>query len=488
MPDLDYKGRQKVILKHPRDRVYATGREPVRDEIKREIRGTRIQHNQPHTTPSITGLSLSLTRHYSQRIRESFDQLSNINVTSVLSPQNQFKKKPKCRSSLFPICTYLKKFYDCIASQYAYTIDGTNKNGSIVAMNDYSMDENEMYGGSNGSSRNGDSLLVVGDVMNVEAQKERRNSIREIMSDDTLTPLEKRRSIQSLMDGRRRSSVTRSSSSSQGEMARAAAEAAEYYQSDTEGDSASVAMDSSSNGDYYIDPDDPRRQPLPPPPPPYHSEYSSGSDIELESRYNTITNNNDERLVQSPIDTIAHNSHHQNSGRKQRSSSMPLWSEDTSRAAAPLVAASSNAIWDDPINISRRMEKSRPPCSHYERNCTIVSPCCGLAFGCRICHDECPVLPMPFARRPPVSAPPNIGVDNVNIAAENATSSNPVMTGGDTTRVLNWDAVDGKKHKQEKRRSLPLSYEEQETHHEINRFAIAEIICRLCYTRQSSKT
>ena len=27
-------------------------------------------------------------------------------------------------------------------------------------------------------------------------------------------------------------------------------------------------------------------------------------------------------------------------------------------------------------------------CSHYERNCYIISPCCGKNFGCRKCHDE----------------------------------------------------------------------------------------------------
>jgi len=27
-------------------------------------------------------------------------------------------------------------------------------------------------------------------------------------------------------------------------------------------------------------------------------------------------------------------------------------------------------------------------CSHYERNCNIVAPCCNRAVGCRICHDE----------------------------------------------------------------------------------------------------
>ena len=44
-------------------------------------------------------------------------------------------------------------------------------------------------------------------------------------------------------------------------------------------------------------------------------------------------------------------------------------------------------------NETKRTEELRPPCHHYERNCTIIAPCCGAAFGCRICHDECPVLP-----------------------------------------------------------------------------------------------
>ena len=27
-------------------------------------------------------------------------------------------------------------------------------------------------------------------------------------------------------------------------------------------------------------------------------------------------------------------------------------------------------------------------CSHYERNCNIIAPCCNRIVGCRICHDE----------------------------------------------------------------------------------------------------
>eukprot|EP00547_Thalassionema_nitzschioides_P001075 CAMPEP_0194210770 /NCGR_PEP_ID=MMETSP0156-20130528/9093_1 /TAXON_ID=33649 /ORGANISM="Thalassionema nitzschioides, Strain L26-B" /LENGTH=157 /DNA_ID=CAMNT_0038938153 /DNA_START=195 /DNA_END=669 /DNA_ORIENTATION=+ len=27
-------------------------------------------------------------------------------------------------------------------------------------------------------------------------------------------------------------------------------------------------------------------------------------------------------------------------------------------------------------------------CVHYERNCSIVAPCCQRVYGCRVCHDE----------------------------------------------------------------------------------------------------
>ena len=27
-------------------------------------------------------------------------------------------------------------------------------------------------------------------------------------------------------------------------------------------------------------------------------------------------------------------------------------------------------------------------CVHYERKCNIIAPCCGVEFGCRVCHDD----------------------------------------------------------------------------------------------------
>jgi len=34
------------------------------------------------------------------------------------------------------------------------------------------------------------------------------------------------------------------------------------------------------------------------------------------------------------------------------------------------------------------ISKAALNCVHYERQCCIVSPCCGKVFGCRVCHDE----------------------------------------------------------------------------------------------------
>ncbi|KAL3929108.1 MAG: hypothetical protein SGARI_004849 [Bacillariaceae sp.] len=324
-----------------------------------------------------------------------------------------------------------------------------------------------------------------GPSMTQRAQKERRNSIREIMADESLTPLEKRRNIQSLMDGRRRSSashVSTGSGSSPSGMAK-------YYQSDNEDNYSHSSGHAPYPYSYYnqngATPTDNEYYG-------YGDEYSQRQQQQSMEQAALGGGENDDNASQSSdahrLQALDANAISRR--KQQRSSSMPLWSEDTSRAAAPLVAASSNAIWDDPIHISMRMEKSRPPCNHYERNCTIISPCCGLAFGCRICHDECPVLPMPFSKRPPPpsTSPLDGGVKTTGMDGEAA-------DGGEAPppqeRILNWQAVERAKHKQEKRRSMPLSYDEyagEETHHEIDRFAIAEIICRLCYTRQSSKT
>lgn len=100
---------------------------------------------------------------------------------------------------------------------------------------------------------------------------------------------------------------------------------------------------------------------------------------------------------------------------------------------------------------TRRMERSRPPCVHYDRMCTIIAPCCGAPFGCRICHDDCPVLP------------PQI------------------------------DEEQRDRMRKDRSSSLPSSFtcitaQPEDTQHTIDRFKIRAIICRECFTMQSSKT
>jgi len=99
---------------------------------------------------------------------------------------------------------------------------------------------------------------------------------------------------------------------------------------------------------------------------------------------------------------------------------------------------------------TKRAELTRPLCSHYERNCTMVAPCCGAAFGCRICHDDCPILP-------------------------------PKVT------------IQQARRRYPRSSSLPSSFTNmnqtpEDTHHTIDRFAVREVICRQCFTRQSGQT
>jgi hypothetical protein len=99
---------------------------------------------------------------------------------------------------------------------------------------------------------------------------------------------------------------------------------------------------------------------------------------------------------------------------------------------------------------TKRAELTRPQCSHYDRNCTMIAPCCGAAFGCRICHDDCPILP------------PKVTVQQVRRRHQRSSS----LPGSFTN----------------------MNQQPEDTHHTIDRFAVREVICRQCYTRQNAKT
>jgi len=212
-------------------------------------------------------------------------------------------------------------------------------------------------GGHVGHSRNR--------VMTCEEEKERRASIKAILADETITPQERRRSIQSLMDGRRNSVGT----------------------------ATSMSSEPSNSADIYG----------------YGEGSPDGCSDGTDNRYNIL-------YPDGTLDNTA--------------ICVPVSNEKTKRA-----------------------ERTRPPCNHYVRNCTLIAPCCGASFGCRICHDDSPILPPLLIAKQ---------------ASRRPTRSSSMPAG--------WTSMDEEIHTQ------------HDTHHTIDRFRVAQIICRICYTKQSSKT
>ncbi|KAG7364765.1 zinc-ribbon domain containing protein [Nitzschia inconspicua] len=218
--------------------------------------------------------------------------------------------------------------------------------------------------------------------MSHEEERQRRASIKAILADNSITPQERRRSIQNLMDGRRSSIGTASVASSAGNTDE---NSNPYGYGDT-----GMYGDGDSSPYGYGD-----AGPTP------RGDYQQGShDIGYGEGFSSV----------------------------EGDYCMPVCNENTKRA-----------------------EMTRPPCSHYERKCTLVSHCCGAAFGCRICHDDSPILPPLLIAK--------------QAARRYARSSS--LPGGYTSMD-------------------PQTPED--THHTIDRFKIREVICRECYTKQSSKT
>lgn len=317
--------------------------------------------------------------------------------------------------------------------------------------------------------------------MTEEEQNERRKRIREIMADPNLSSQEKNKNIQGLMDGRRRSSATGSvtwsvTSSLQDGDELFWQQGPPQHQHQHQQQSQFQQQIQSASG---------------------HFSFSSlvvrtdqqtgmgsdedGEDMMMDEAPDDIYDHHDYRSVASSVsDYSDHSNDNGHTGAAfllppgtyrqmhGRSLSLQDWNEEDRRAA---IASVTPALFaDHPDQIGRFMEHSRPHCPHYDRQCTIISPCCGLPFGCRICHDDCPVLPPPKRRQGPSYQP---------VAAAAASSGGPPSADGGG--------------KMERRRSMPLNFDESDfddepQHHLIDRFAIREVICRKCFVKQSSKT
>lgn len=258
--------------------------------------------------------------------------------------------------------------------------------------------------------------------MTPREEQDRRASIQAIMKDPNLTAQERRKSIQSLMDGRRRSS--HANHENDGGMVAAAAAAA-------------AAFDVSSE-----------------------EEEDEGEEDD------------------DAIDAVAAAS----AAGGKRPSMKRTQSEKSSKRRASLRDSLTTGFSNMGVKnegneeLSRKLEQSRPQCGHYERNCSMVSPCCGMVFGCRICHDDCPNLPPPFLLQ---------FQNNHSGAGEQClpvATAVPVATAAASAAPSKEPAI------VHRSASLPPNFAEEETHHTIDRFNVKEVICRDCFTRQSSKT
>ena len=247
-------------------------------------------------------------------------------------------------------------------------------------------------------------------IMTPREAQDRRTSIQAIMKDPNLTAQERRKSIQSLMDGRRRSSAAPDNG---GAMAAAAAAAA-------------MEFDDSSE-----------------------EEEDEGGEVDADA-----------------IDAVAAASA---AGGKRQSFTQ---SEKSSKRRASLRDSLTMGFSNMGVNngsneeLSRKLEQTRPKCGHYDRNCSMVSSCCGMVFGCRICHDDCPNLPPPFL----------LQLQNNGGAGEQCL---PAATSDSSSKQP--DIV-------HRSASMPANFAEEETYHTFDRFGVKEVICRECFTRQSSKT
>lgn len=266
------------------------------------------------------------------------------------------------------------------------------------------------------------------------SEQERRASIQSIMKDKSLNETERRRSIQNLMDGRRRSSLVNFR--------------------------RSISFKRQSSG----------------------VSDCSADDFDDDSKASNPSN------VNGTPGTPGRKSSFNRRQLLKRSYSEPI--HETSAYTGDEDASFMHSLKLDEMNLNEKVFKNcafningepsgdpkklveaSPVCPHYERKCSIISPCCGLVFGCRICHDDCDQL-----------GPPVFNKEDDD--AEDDSSQH-------VPRKIKLECG-GAKAKFGRRGSMSsimssISESGDDVHHNIDRFAIEEVICRECHTRQTSK-
>ena len=326
--------------------------------------------------------------------------------------------------------------------------------------------------------------------------KERRSSIQHILKNTNLTNIQRRQSIQILMDGRRRSGF----GSTFAEAAKnVAAEFASFG-----GSSASSAASCSGSSCTA----------LPSTLPSDAVNARTSTDSAAASSVSSCNESSNQKM------SINFN---MNMNMNMNLSGMEFQNFHQHRVAYTLSG--------EPTGDTKQMELGRPVCNHYNRNCSIISACCGMVFGCRFCHDDCEMQSIPFLKltstaltttsreeqmkkkpkREEEATPTISNVKSVVVVPPpgsgtgtgTGTGSDKEMTPFYCSPVLETtittvptttssSSSTATKHKKFLSRRLSLNSVLSETgddvYHEIGRFETEEIICRICYTRQSSKT
>lgn len=266
-------------------------------------------------------------------------------------------------------------------------------------------------------------------------QTERRASIKSIMTNPNMTPLEKRRSIQNLMDGRRASfdyagrnpylemkarremEERRNAQLNGREGIRTEGEnggvASTHVHSSNNSATASSLGGALNNGTLSTDANNTAATGR------FHRRSSSDGQSALRhSMIESIGGDEDAMDVEHhPVDSRdASMEHifHGNNNPANSAAATSVTSEEMAKkhpysartTAVPMAGAGLHSQPPSPssnpkqqarrrnsIEFAKRSIETAPRCNHYERKCHIVSPCCGATFGCRICHDDCPVLP-----------------------------------------------------------------------------------------------
>jgi hypothetical protein len=187
--------------------------------------------------------------------------------------------------------------------------------------------------------------------MTHEQERERRASIKAVMADPNLSPTTKRRSIQHLMDGRRNSIETTNSSHNYPTTSR--------RRSSVAGTSVCSAASTTTSG--------------------YNNAWDNEGDNGGLNGSGLTPRRGSFLGMRRPSDDWI------GSGNAEA-----LGYDDFMVGGVIAFGATSGMVISN--DQTRRTEQSRPHCPHYDRKCTMIAPCCGAAFGCRICHDECPAL------------------------------------------------------------------------------------------------